>query len=99
MVKEINEKEFEENVKNGKGIVVVDFFATWCGPCRMLSPIMEDVSKDYTVYKVDVDKCENLAMEFGIMSIPCVVAFKDGKEYNRTLGLQPKDEIIKIIKG
>ena len=99
MVKELNEKEFEDSVRKSSGVVVVDFFATWCGPCRMLAPIMEEVSKQYTVYKVDVDKCENLAMEFGIMSIPCVVAFKDGKEYNRALGLRPKDEIINIIKG
>ena len=99
MVKELNEKEFEDSVRKSSGVVVVDFFATWCGPCRMLAPIMEEISKEYTVYKIDVDECENLAMEFGIMSIPCVVAFKDGKEYNRALGLRPKDEIINIIKG
>lgn len=98
MVIELDKKEFEQKVLKKEGIVLVDFYANWCGPCRMLAPIMEEISKTTTVYKIDVDKQLELATSFGIMSIPCIIAFKDGKEIARTVGLKDKDEILQMIK-
>lgn len=98
MIIELDKKEFEEKVLKKEGIVLVDFYANWCGPCRMLTPIMEDISKTTVVYKMDVDKQLELATSLGIMSIPCVIAFKDGKEIARSIGLKEKDEILQMIK-
>ena len=70
-----NINEFEEAIK---GKVLVDFFATWCGPCRMLSPILEDISKEHDVIKVDIDNFEELAVRYGIESIPTVISFENG---------------------
>ena len=98
MSKIINKEEFKDLVLNSKEPVLVDFYADWCGPCKMLSPIMDDISTDNKVYKVNVDKEELLAREYGVMSIPCVVAFKDGKEINRSVGLRSKDDILELIK-
>lgn len=94
MATKVTTKEFKEKVLDSKGYVYVDFFATWCGPCKMLSPIMDEVSEEETVYKVDTDEEEELALEYGIMSIPCVILFKDGKEYKRSVGLTSKDSIL-----
>ena len=96
----INEKNFEEKIKNG--VVLVDFFATWCGPCRMLAPILEEVSEELgdkvKIYKVDVDEDENLARRFGIMSIPTMIFFKNGTEVDKHTGLLNKDSVCDIIK-
>ena len=100
MIKEITSKEFKEVIKDGK--VVIDFFATWCGPCKMLSPVMDEISselKDVNFYKIDVDKNEDVAMEYVIMSIPTIIIFKDGKIVNSIVGLKSKDELINIING
>ena len=95
---DINEINFSEKVLNSDKVVLVDFWASWCGPCRMLAPVMEEIAKDYKVYKVNVDECPSLAKEYGIMSIPCVIAFKDGKEMSRSIGLKSKSEILEILK-
>ena len=83
-MKVLNEKEFKEQVEQTKGVVLVDFYAMWCGPCRMLAPILEELSEEVEtpIYKVDVDECENLARRFGILSIPTMILFKDGKDRN-----------------
>ncbi len=98
MSKIIKKDEFEKLVLNGKGKILVDFFATWCGPCRMLAPIMEELSKDYQVYKIDVDEEPDLAQKYGVMSIPCVVQFVDGEEKERLIGLQDKNEYLNLLK-
>lgn len=93
----INEKQFEELVLNSKGKVLVDFFATWCGPCKMLHPVLESVSKEVPevkIYKVDVDEEQELAAKYQVSSIPYMVLFQDGKPVQKVLGYQPK-EIIK----
>lgn len=99
MVKEINTEEFKEAIKEGK--VVVDFFATWCGPCKMLSPVMDNIAndlQDIKFFKVDVDKNEDIAREYGIMSIPTIIIFNNGKIVNTLVGLRSKDELLEVIK-
>lgn len=99
MVKELNEKDFDKKIKSGK--VLVDFFATWCGPCRMLSPIVEELSKevgDYEFYKVDVDENESLAAKYGIMTIPTLLIFKDGELKKTSVGLISKNDLLDILK-
>ena len=98
MSKIINNEEFQKLVIESKDEVLVDFYADWCGPCKMLGPIMDEISKEKKVYKINVDDEGELAQSFGIMSIPCVIAFKDGKEVNRIVGLTSKEEILKILK-
>ena len=97
MIKELNNESFNE-VLDSKNIVLVDFYADWCGPCKMLGPIMEEIAKEVKVYKVNVDDSGDLARSFGIMSIPCVIAFKDGKEINRSIGLKSKSELLEMVK-
>ena len=75
-----NEKDFVELIKEDK--ILIDFFATWCGPCKMLSPILEKVESNLKVVKVDVDEFEDLAREYGVMSIPTLVVLENGKEQN-----------------
>ena len=93
---EVNESNFENEVLNSKVPVLVDFNAEWCGPCKMLKPILDEIASsraDFKIVSVNVDDNENLAKEYGVMSIPCLVAIKNGKEVNRSIGLRSKDNI------
>lgn len=97
-MKQVNRVEFEETIK--EGLILVDFFATWCGPCKMLSPILDELSeevKDVKFIKVDVDEEGDLAREYGVMSIPNVFLIKDGHVVDSFLGLQSKETIIDFI--
>ena len=99
-MEKVKTSEFDELVKNNK-TVVVDFFATWCGPCKMFSPILEKLSeeeKDVKVVKVDVDEEEDLAYRFGISSIPTVIIFKDGKPVSKAIGYRSLDQMKEMIK-
>lgn len=100
-MKVINEKEFESATK--EGLVLVDFFASWCGPCRMMAVILEDVQKELEgkveIYKVDVDNDEKLARSFGIMSIPTLILFENGKEVEKHVGLWQKEDLIDTINS
>lgn len=98
MSKIISGEEFNELVLNSNDYVFVDFYADWCGPCRMLGPIMDDISNSNNVYKINVDNDQDIAREYGVMSIPCVILYKDGKEVNRTVGLKTKEEILSMVK-
>ena len=98
-IKHLTDENFAEET-SGESLVVVDFFATWCGPCRILGPILEDVSKelsDTKIVKVDVDECEKTARQFGIMSIPTLVFLKNGKEIDRHIGLMNRDMLVELI--
>jgi len=93
-----NEENFNELIKNGE--VLVDFFATWCGPCRMLGPVLEELNSDrigVKIVKIDVDECPNLARNFGVMSVPTLFLFKDGKEVSKQNGFMPKEALLDWI--
>ena len=96
----ISEKDFQKTIE--KGLVFVDFFATWCAPCRMMGMILEEVEEELgdsvKIIKVDVDKDEKLARSFGIMSIPTTILFRDGKEVDKHIGLMQKERVTELIK-
>lgn len=95
----LNDKNFKENIAKND-LVLVDFFATWCGPCKMLSPVLEEVAKDnedMKFFKVDVDQNPDLVREFGIQAMPTIVILRDGKEIKRFLGYKAKEQIQSII--
>ena len=79
--------------------ILVDFYANWCGPCKMLSPILEKVSSGIKVIKVDVDKFEKLSREYGIMSIPTVILFENGEEVKRNIGFMSQEQVEKFISN
>lgn len=99
-MKILNNEEFDEILKSNKA-VLIDFFATWCGPCRMLSPILEQVAKEgegkFEVAKIDIDENYDLAKKFGIMSVPTMILFVDGKEKEKIVGLRQKSEILNFV--
>jgi len=93
---------FEKEVLKSDKKVLVDFNATWCGPCKMMGPIIEELSeemKDIKFVSVDVDDEDELAETYGISSIPCLVLFEDGKEVSRNVGFMPKDELENVLGG
>ncbi len=95
MVKHLeNEQEFNELIK---GKVLVDFYADWCGPCKRLAPILEELT-DIDVLKVNVDMFDELSRSYGIMSIPTLILFENSKELKKTIGFKTKEEIIEFIK-
>ena len=101
-VTEITGANFEQIVGGSEVPVLVDFWAAWCGPCRMLSPIVDAVSEEIEgikVGKVNVDEEGELAAQFGISSIPCLILFKDGKEANRSVGMIPKEKVIEFARS
>ncbi|AYE33726.1 thioredoxin [Clostridium septicum] len=101
MVKHINEQEFDLEVLKEKGVVVVDFFATWCGPCKMLAPVLEDVQSemsDIKIVKINIDENQKAAETYGVTNIPTIKIFKEGKEVTTKVGFQHKDALIQMIK-
>lgn len=93
------EKEEEFNELISSGSVLVDFYATWCGPCKMLEGELESIESDIKIVKVDIDKFQNLTLEYRIMSVPTMIIFKDGKKIEEVVGYHTSDELKEIING
>ena len=96
----VNQESFEKIIHESAKPVLVDFWATWCGPCRMIAPVVEEVAEqrpDITVCKVDVDQERELAMEYGISSIPTLLVFKDGEVAKKSIGVISKDEMLELL--
>jgi thioredoxin 1 len=103
MALELNQNNVQETLKEKK-VTVLDFWAPWCGPCRMLGPIIDELGvdntdKDVTVAKINVEENQELAVKYGVRGIPTVIIFKDGEEQTRKVGIAPKTEFQTIIDG
>ncbi len=97
----LNETNFKEFINENKGNILVDFYADWCGPCKMLSPVLEKISsenQDVEIVKVNVDESSNLAQEYGVVSIPTMVFLKDSEVSHVQVGLLPEGEILNLLK-
>ena len=96
----LNESEFNEKIP-ASPVAMVDFWATWCGPCKMTAPIIEEIAaeaKDFKVYKVDVDNVPDAAVAYGVSSIPTIISFKGGKEHARHIGYGDKNTLLALLK-
>lgn len=96
----VNKKNFNQEVLNSDKPVLMDFWAPWCGPCRMVAPLVEEIAKersDIKVVKINVDEEQELAMQFGVMSIPTLVVMKNGKIVNQVTGARPKAQILAML--
>ena len=96
----VTNDNFEE-VKNSQKTVLLDFYADWCGPCKMVSPIVDKIAEEhpeYLVGKINVDESDELAEQFGVMSIPTLVVLKGGEIANKSVGVQPKEKILEMLK-
>ncbi len=97
----MNDENFVNSIKSG--ITLVDFFAEWCGPCRMMAPILEELAQDFTgkavVAKLDVDECQNTAQQYQITSVPTLILFKDGTELDRVVGLQDAESLKNMVNN
>ncbi|WP_297984188.1 thioredoxin [uncultured Chryseobacterium sp.] len=103
MALEITDQSFQETVLNSDKPVLVDFWAVWCGPCRMLGPIIEEVAADFegkaVVGKVDVDNNQQVSVDYGIRNIPTVLIFKNGEVVDKIVGVQPKEVIAEKLSA
>jgi thioredoxin 1 len=102
MEKVVTDQNINEVLASSK-VVLVDFWAVWCGPCRALGPVVEEIASEYegkiVVGKCNVDEAQDISMQYGIRSIPTIIFFKDGQPVDKTIGLVPKEEIVKRINS
>ena len=102
MAQVINSEEFNNLVENTEGIAVVDFFATWCGPCKMLAPVFQEVGNEFEekadFYKVDIDESLDIARQFSVSTVPTVIIFRNGEPIERLVGFMPKENLSAKIK-
>lgn len=101
-VQKITKDNFEALVKNSESTVLLDFYADWCGPCRMVSPVVDEIAEERTdilVGKINVDDDPSLAIEFGVVSIPTLVVMREGKKVTQAVGVRPKDAILAMLEA
>ncbi|ALN76175.1 thioredoxin [Staphylococcus agnetis] len=96
---EVNDSNFNEQINSG--VKLVDFWATWCGPCKMIAPVLEDLANDYDgkadILKLDVDQNQATAAKYEVMSIPTLIVFKDGESVDKVVGFQPKENLAQVL--
>ncbi len=100
MITTVTKDNFDKEITEAKETVLVDFWAAWCMPCKMLSPVIDAIAeerKDVKICKINIDEEQELAIRFGIMSIPTVMVFKDGKVAGKSIGLVSKEEILSLL--
>jgi thioredoxin 1 len=101
-IKDVGEKDFKPLVLDAQKPVLVDFWAVWCGPCRMVAPIIDELSQEYKdkvdFAKVNVDESPKIASSYSVMSIPTIIIFKDGKPHEQVVGYRPKKDIQKVLE-
>ena len=101
MIKHINDNNYKEEVLDNEGVVVVDFFATWCAPCKMLAPVLEELQSEMAeikIVKIDVDESPITASKYGVQSIPTIKIFKNGAEVATKMGFMPKEALKEVIE-
>lgn len=101
MTEELSSKDFQQKVLQAQRPVLVDFYATWCGPCKMLSPTVDEVAKEVSdradVYRLDVDKAPDIAGQYGVMSVPTLITFKGGQPVKTSVGAVPKQNVLDLL--
>ena len=100
-VKKLTVQNFDQELSNSSAPVLVDFWASWCGPCRALMPVVEEVAAEhpeFTVGKINIDEEPELAERFGVMTIPTLVVFEGGAEKRRSVGFRPKQQVLDLLK-
>ena len=102
MAQVINSEEFNNLVQHTEGIAVVDFFATWCGPCKMLAPVFQEVGNEFegkaNFYKIDIDESLDIARQFSVSTVPTVIIFRNGEPIERLVGFMPKENLLSKIR-
>ena len=99
-IKKLDLEQFESEVQNREGAVLVDFYADWCGPCKMMTPVLEAVAterSDVVIAKVNIDESAELASRFQVLSIPTLIVFENGKESARAVGYRPKQDVLAML--
>ena len=103
MITYLNNNNFQEEITNSNIPVIIDFYADWCGPCKIIAPTLEEISTEYDgkckVCKVNIDNTQELAIQFGIMSIPTILYFKNGEKVDQTIGVITKEQLIEKINN
>ncbi len=97
-MKRLNSNEFRSEVENGKGLMLVDFSASWCGPCKMQGPVLEGLEGEYTIFNIDIDESEDIASQYNVNAVPSIMIFKDGVLKDTLVGFQSREVIVEKME-